>query len=108
MKTLNWILLLIGTVRSMFQSTRNLALENLALRQQLAVFKHQYPRPALHRSDRAFWVFLSRFWPDWCGALHIVAPKNSTLLILLSFSVREISDSNAEIGVNLDKYSELR
>lgn len=63
-----------GTIRSLLLTHRNLALENLALRQQLAVFKHQYPRPALHQSDRAFWVFLSRFWSNWRSSLHFVQP----------------------------------
>jgi hypothetical protein len=31
---------------------------NLALRQQLAIFKHKQPRPRLAPADRLFWVFL--------------------------------------------------
>ncbi len=42
-----------------------LVLENLALRQQLAVLSRQRPRPALYRRDRLFWVFLSRIYSDW-------------------------------------------
>jgi hypothetical protein len=41
---------------------RHLALENLALRQQLAVYKKTFTRPKLHPSDRLFWVCLSRVW----------------------------------------------
>ena len=37
-----------------------LALENLVLRQQLAVLKHRHPRPRLTDADRLFWVVLSR------------------------------------------------
>jgi len=33
---------------------RQLALENLALRQQLAVYKRTAPRPRLHTMDRLF------------------------------------------------------
>src|SRR3989454_170457 len=53
---------------------RQLALENLALRQQLAVYKRTANRPKLQRSDRLLWVWLSRVWPAWRQALVIVAP----------------------------------
>src|SRR5205807_9268933 len=53
---------------------RQLALENLALRQQLAVYKRTANRPKLQRSDRVLWVWLSRVWPAWRQALVIVAP----------------------------------
>ncbi len=53
---------------------RQLALENLALRQQLAVYKRTTNRPRLRRSDRLLWVWLSRAWPAWRQALVIVAP----------------------------------
>jgi len=38
------------------------ALENLALRHQLAVYKKTVNRPKLLSSDRLFWVALSRCW----------------------------------------------
>src|SRR5881396_1164476 len=53
---------------------RQLALENLALRQQLAVYKRTANRPKLQRSDRLLWVWLSRVWPAWRQALVIVTP----------------------------------
>src|SRR5437773_2700496 len=53
---------------------RQLALENLALRQQLAVYKRTASRPTLRRSDRLLWVWLSRVWTGWRNALVIVAP----------------------------------
>jgi len=43
---------------------KELTLENLALRQQLAVMKRQRPRPRLRGTDRWFWVCLRRFWPN--------------------------------------------
>src|SRR2546422_3138693 len=39
---------------------RQVALENLALRHQLAVYKKMVNRPKLLSSDRLFWVALSR------------------------------------------------
>ena len=53
----------------------DLATENLALRQQLAVMKYQCSRPRLTDTDRFFWVLLSRIWSDWHAALHIVKPE---------------------------------
>ena len=53
---------------------RYLALENLALRQQLAVYKRTAPRPKLRRSDRLFWIWMCRTWAGWRQALVIVAP----------------------------------
>jgi transposase InsO family protein len=51
-----------------------LALENLALRQQLAVYKRTVTRPPLRRSDRLFWVGLARVWAGWKQSLVIVTP----------------------------------
>ena len=53
---------------------RQLALENLALRQQLTVYRRTVARPRLRRGDRLFWVALSRLWRGWTQALVIVAP----------------------------------
>ena len=52
-----------------------LALENLALRQQLAVYQQSIKRPKLCPSDRVFWVLLSRLWRNWKSALCIVQPE---------------------------------
>jgi putative transposase len=51
------------------------AIENLALRQQVAVFKQSVKRPKLRPRDRVFWVLLSRLWPNWRSALAIVQPE---------------------------------
>jgi hypothetical protein len=52
------------------------AVENLALRQQVAVFKQSVKRPKLRPRDRVFWVVLSRLWPNWRSALAIVQVRN--------------------------------
>jgi len=41
------------------------ALENLALRQQLAIYKRKKKRPRLIRRDRWFWIVLAGIWKDW-------------------------------------------
>ena len=51
------------------------ALENAALRQQLAVFKRDIKRPRLHRRDRLFWIGLRTIWKNWKSALVIVRPE---------------------------------
>lgn len=53
----------------------DLALENAALRQQIAVLKHSGRSPRLHMSDRVFWVLLSRPWRRWRLVLVIVKPS---------------------------------
>jgi transposase InsO family protein len=52
-----------------------LALENLALRQQVAVWKVHQPRPQLTATDRLFWVVLSRLWKNWRTSLQVVRPE---------------------------------
>src|SRR5271168_2045572 len=67
--------LLAVPVIGFFRSRRDLLLENLALRQQLAVLKRRHSRPRLAVIDRLFWVTLRRFWPQWRQALILVQPE---------------------------------
>ena len=53
---------------------RAIVLENLALRQQLAVLTRTVKRPQLRSTDRLFWVLLAKGWQDWRSALIIVQP----------------------------------
>ena len=62
-------------LRAMLVPKARLAIENLALRQQLAVCKQSVKRPKLRPRDRIFWVWLSRVWPNWQSALVIVQPE---------------------------------
>jgi putative transposase len=57
-----------------FKLNSRLAIENLALRQQLAVMKKSIRRPKIRRRDRLFWVILSRLWFGWENALILVQP----------------------------------
>lgn len=63
----------------LFGGHRQLALENLALRQQLAVYKRAIIRPPLRRADRLFWIGLARIWTGWRQALVIVTPATVLL-----------------------------
>src|SRR5215813_10914161 len=67
--------LLLSFFRSTIKERRNLALENLALRQQLAVLKRNQKRPTIKDKDRLFWVWLSRMWTGWRESLIIVKPE---------------------------------
>src|SRR5262249_1701691 len=71
---LNAILVAIRFVLLILRGQKHVALENAALRQQLAVLKH-IKRPRLNARDRLFWVCLRMIWPDWKAALVIVRPE---------------------------------
>lgn len=64
---------MVATLKSMFKTSADLRLENLALRQQLTVLRRSAPkRLKLAPADRIFWVLLRRVWADWRSALMIV------------------------------------
>ena len=71
---LRWLGIIGRTLWSALNTQRDLAIENLALQQQLAILKHLHPRPRLTDADRLFWVVLSQIWSGWQGSLHIVQP----------------------------------
>jgi hypothetical protein len=63
-------------IRAFLVSRLSLAAENLALRQQVAVYRQSVKRPKLRLRDRVFWVFLSRLWSNWRSALAFVQVRN--------------------------------
>jgi hypothetical protein len=68
------VLLVVTLARVLFRSRLQLVVENLALRQQLAIFKHKQPRPRLAPADRLFWACLRGCWRNWAQALILVQP----------------------------------
>ena len=71
------MLLMIGLwtfLRALLSGQASIALENLALRHQLAVLQRSVRRPRLSRWDRILWVWLSRVWANWRSNLIIVQP----------------------------------
>jgi len=68
------VILTVVFARVLFRSRLELMFENLALRQQLAVFKRKRSRPALRPADRVFWVVLRQVWHGWVNALILVQP----------------------------------
>ena len=65
-------------IRSL-RSRRHLLLENLALRQQLAVLARRSPQPRFSAPDKLFWVVLRRLWTGWRKALILVQPDTVVL-----------------------------
>ena len=59
------LLLLLRLLPMLCGGHRQVALENLALRNQLAVYKKMVNWPKLLSSDRLSWVALSRVWAGW-------------------------------------------
>src|ERR1700737_4946331 len=64
-----------GTLVRLLCARRSLLLENLALRQQLAVLKHRHPHPRLDLLDKVFWVAVRQFWSGWQQSLIVVTPE---------------------------------
>src|ERR1035441_8483944 len=70
-----FIVLCLGTLVRLLRARRSLLLENLALRQQLAVLKRRHPKPRIGLLDKLFWVAVRRFWSGWKQSLIVVTPE---------------------------------
>ncbi len=66
---LKLLLAVLNTLCSLFKSHRQLALENLALRQQLIMLKSSVKRPKVSAADRLFWVLFAKFVKRWRAML---------------------------------------
>jgi len=62
-------------LQSAVRSRCDVALENLVLRQQLAVLSRQQRRPRLQPADRLFWSWLARMWSGWRSTVVLVQPE---------------------------------
>jgi len=67
--------LLVLLLRAAFLGRQALVLENLALRQQVAVLKRKVPSPRTTPADRRFWVALRALHDGWRDCLHFVRPS---------------------------------
>ena len=63
-----------GVLVRPFRARRDLLLENLALRQQLAVLARRRPQPRFSNGDQFLWIMLRRFWSGWRKSLIVVQP----------------------------------
>lgn len=64
------IILFLKFVHAWFKSQRNLALENMALKQQVAMLRRSVKRPRVSMADKLFWISFSKFKLDWRNVLH--------------------------------------
>ncbi len=71
---LKFVMLLLRCIPAFFRSRNEQAIVELALRQQLATFALNGPKPRITSVDRAFWILLSRIWSGWKDTLVIVQP----------------------------------
>lgn len=73
-RMLSRLFALLKTARSLFMSRRQLTLENLALRQQLAMLKPSVKCLRVSPIDRLFWVLFSKYVDGWRAMLHALHP----------------------------------
>jgi putative transposase len=73
---LRLLVALLPTLRAALRSRRDLVIENLALRQQLATLASRR-HPVIRPADGLFWILLRRFWSGWVGSLAIVQPDTT-------------------------------
>ena len=72
---MSFLVQLLTVFRALVGDRNRLVLENLALRQQLAVLRRSVNRPRLQDSDRIFWILLRRLLRNWRESLLIVNPE---------------------------------
>ena len=71
---MSMLTLVITFLVSLFKSQRQLALENLALRQQVTMLRQSVKRPHATAADKLFWILFSRYVDDWRQVLHGLHP----------------------------------
>ena len=68
------LLTILKTVGSSLKSHHHLALENLALLQQLAMLKQSVTRPSVSAADRLFWILFSKYVDGWRAMIQALHP----------------------------------
>ncbi|MHC4579345.1 MAG: integrase core domain-containing protein [Planctomycetota bacterium] len=66
---------LLAIIQALASDRARLAMENVLLRQQLAVLRRSTKRPRLEDSDRVFWILVRRLFKGWKDHLVIVKPE---------------------------------
>jgi hypothetical protein len=93
----------LGLLTRCLQSHGNLLVENLALRQQLAVLKRKHSRPGWDRLTKSFGVLARRFWGAWKQSLVLVNPESRPLAscwfsLVLEFDLQGETANGKEDG----------
>ena len=68
------LVVLLRSIGLICRGHRAVALENVALRHQLAALTRTTKRPQLRTRDRFFWILLAKTWREWRTALIVVQP----------------------------------
>ncbi len=68
-------IILIKIFKTVLKSKNDLILENLALRQQLSLYKANKQKARLNEIDRTLWIALKETWSKWLDVLMIVKPE---------------------------------
>ena len=97
------VLALLGAARAALRTHTDLALENLALRQQLALLRHRSKRPRFGRLDRAFWVWLFGGGQGGARRSTSFAPKPSFVGIGRAFALS--GPGSPDAGERVDRPS---
>jgi len=71
-------LLVFRFVRLLLSGHQAVAIENAALRMQIAAFQRKRKRPLLTTLDRVFWITLRSLWSDWRNPLIYVQAGSKT------------------------------
>ena len=66
---------LLGALFAALARPGELVLENIVLRQQVAVLLRRTPHPRLRPGDRRFWLLLRLLWSRWAEVLVLVRPE---------------------------------
>jgi putative transposase len=69
-----FLLLIANFVHSLFKSRHQLALENLALRQQVLMLRQSVKKPRPSVADKLFWIFFLRYVEGWRKLLYGLHP----------------------------------
>jgi putative transposase len=73
--SIRFFFILIKFIQVVRKSKSELILENLALRQQLAIYQSKKTKYKLTNLDRSFWIALKQSWSKWMNTLIIVKPE---------------------------------
>ncbi len=70
-----WITHFLALIDALVADRSRLALENIALRQQITVLKRSVKRAKIEDSDRIFWILTRRLLDTWRDTLMIIDPE---------------------------------
>jgi hypothetical protein len=68
-------IILIKIFKTVLKSKNDIILENLALRQQLSLYKAKKQKVRLNEIDRTLWIALKETWAKWLDVLVFVKPE---------------------------------